>query len=63
MEKLNEKEAGNILSWMTYDVAPKGYRNEVWIESEEKWFVGKDGAISFNGIVLSVEEWNEKKIN
>ena len=66
LEKLSGLDAGDILTRTTLDEVPEGYRDEVYVEKNEgivvdNWFVGSEGAVSYSGTTLTVEEWNERK--
>ncbi len=66
IEKLSSLNASDILTRTTLDEVPEGYRDSVFIEKEngeivDNWFVGREGAISYSGISLTLEDWGKKK--
>lgn len=60
IRKLGDLEASGIIDRMTRDEVPEGYREEVWEEQNENWFVGEEGALSFSGKCLTPQQWEEK---
>ena len=65
LEKLSSLRADDILTRMTLDEVPEGYRGSVFVEKEngeiiDNWFVGSDGAVSYSGTSLTLKEWGEK---
>lgn len=57
MRKLSQMEGFDILKTLTLDEVPIGYRDEVWEEENEVWFVGDSGAVSYSGTTLTKSEW------
>jgi len=59
---LDNFDAEEILSGMTLDEVPEGYRDEVWIEKNKghkvgNWYVGSKGAVSDSGKVLTNKQF------
>jgi hypothetical protein len=58
MEKMEKLDAADILDRMTLDEVPEEYRDEVWIDGEEVWYVGAAGALSYSGKKLTQEAFD-----
>jgi hypothetical protein len=43
---------------MTLDEVPEEYRDEVWIDGEEVWYVGAAGALSYSGKKITQEAFD-----
>ena len=65
-EKLSTLDASDILTRTTLDEVPERYRDSVFVEKEngeiiDNWFIGSEGAISWSGSILTLEEWENKR--
>jgi hypothetical protein len=58
MEKMTQLDAADILDRLTLDEVPEEYRDEVWTDGEEEWYVGEAGALSYSGKKITQEAFD-----